>query len=194
MKPWLAGSVIALAFAHACAHGDGSVAAQDRQSSPRTGRTVRPDKGAAQKPLRAAVLQAHNERRKRHCAPPLKWSNELSRVAEVWAGRLARRGCPLEHSDTRYGENLAAGTQGGFSPEDFVELWYREVDKYRFARGKFSMATGHFTQLVWRSTRQVGCALAACNNGLEVLVCNYDPAGNVDTQFTDNVLPTSCKR
>jgi hypothetical protein len=98
------------------------------------------------------------------------------------------------HSDTPFGENLAAGTRGGFTPEDFVNLWYREVQSYRFKRGKFSMTTGHFTQLVWRSTKRVGCALSACKNGLDVLVCNYDPPGNVEGEFTDNVLPTSCKQ
>jgi uncharacterized protein YkwD len=146
------------------------------------------------RPLRKAMLAAHNAQRAKHCAPPLAWSEDLAHVAQGWASRLARRGCPLEHSDTRYGENLAAGTRGGFRPEDYVDLWYREVDKYRFRRGGFSMATGHFTQLVWRSTRRVGCALSACENGLEVLVCNYDPPGNVETLFADNVLPTSCKR
>lgn len=154
------------------------------------GHTVRSGK----QPLRKSILAAHNAHRAQHCAPPLEWSSELASVAESWAHKLARRGCPLEHSDTAYGENLAAGTQGGFSPGDYVDLWYREIDKYRFARGKFSMATGHFTQLVWRSTRRVGCALADCDNGLEVLVCNYDPAGNVETLFGENVLPTSCKR
>jgi pathogenesis-related protein 1 len=144
-------------------------------------------------PLRQTVLRAHNTRRARHCAPPLQWSAELAGVATRWARELARRGCPLAHSDTRYGENLAAGSQGGFTAEDYVEMWYREADDYRFKRGRFSMSTGHFTQLAWRSTRRVGCALTACRNGLELLVCNYDPPGNVEGEFTANVLATSCK-
>jgi uncharacterized protein YkwD len=155
---------------------------------------VSPTSGArATGPLRQTVLRAHNTRRARHCAPPLEWSGELARVASGWAKQLARRGCPLEHSDTRYGENLAAGSQGGFSPEDYVEMWYREVEDYNFRRGRFSMSTGHFTQLAWRATKRVGCALAPCSNGLELLVCNYDPPGNVEGQFTSNLLPASCK-
>jgi hypothetical protein len=144
-------------------------------------------------PLKSQLLAAHNAHRARHCAPPLQWSAQLARAAEGWAHELVRRGCPLEHSQLAHGENLAAGTQGGFAPGDFVDMWYREVGGYRFKRGRFSMSTGHFTQLIWRDTRRVGCALGACDNGLELLVCEYDPPGNVEGRFEANVLPTSCK-
>jgi hypothetical protein len=182
--------LLALGLAHAGAHGG--------CSPTREGVVTRPASSVAagkrdRRPLRAQMLEAHNRRRARHCAPPLAWSNQLASVARSWAQRLVRKGCPLQHSDTPHGENLAAGSAGGFAPSDFVEMWYREVDDYSFRRARFSMATGHFTQLVWRSTRRVGCALAPCDNGLELLVCNYDPAGNVETLFEENVLPTSCR-
>jgi len=43
--------------------------------------------------------------------------------------------------------------------------------------GKFE-DVGHYTQIVWRATTQVGCAIAA-NKSAEYLVCRYLPAGNV---------------
>ena len=58
--------------------------------------------------------------------------------------------------------------------------------------GGFSMETGHFTQLVWKGTKSVGCGKATCN-GLDIYVCNYDPAGNWERQYKQNVLPSSCK-
>lgn len=143
-------------------------------------------------PRMRAVLAAHDARRAEHCAPPLAWSDDLARVAQSWADDLARRGCAFEHNDTGYGENLAAGTSGAFSPEEVVEMWYRERAQHRFGSGRFSMQTGHFTQLVWRASARIGCGTTTCN-GLDVWVCNYDPPGNVEGQFRENVLPTTCR-
>ncbi|WP_053237857.1 CAP family protein [Sandaracinus amylolyticus] len=144
-------------------------------------------------PRLRAVLDAHNTRRAEHCAPPLSWSDELARTAQSWADDLARRGCAFEHNRTPYGENLAAGTSGTLSPQAVVDMWHRERERYRFRNGRFSMQTGHFTQVVWRGTARVGCGTSTCN-GMDVWVCNYDPPGNVQGQFDENVLPTSCRR
>ena len=58
--------------------------------------------------------------------------------------------------------------------------------------GGFSMKTGHFTQVVWRGTTAVGCGRSQCN-GLDVWICQYDPPGNVEGQYRDNVRPTGCR-
>jgi pathogenesis-related protein 1 len=139
-----------------------------------------------------AILAAHNARRAEHCARPLVWSDALAQTAQRWADHLAANGCQLEHSQGAYGENLAAGTSGSLSPEDVVSMWYRESEHYRFAHGGFSMQTGHFTQLVWVGTTSLGCGTTTCN-GLDVFVCNYDPPGDVEGQYRENVLPTSCR-
>ncbi|KAB2898748.1 MAG: hypothetical protein F9K40_11070 [Kofleriaceae bacterium] len=139
-----------------------------------------------------AYLAAHNAFRKQHCAPPLAWSAELAKVAQGWADQLKKAGCAFEHSRTRYGENLAAGTSGALDPARTTEMWYREVDKYDWKKGGFSMETGHFTQVVWAGTQRIGCGMTTCK-GLDVIVCNYDPPGNVHGQYAANVKPTSCK-
>jgi uncharacterized protein YkwD len=138
-----------------------------------------------------AFLDAHNVLRARNCAPSLAWSDELEQVARAWAASLKARGCVLEHSANRYGENLAASTQGTLDPVGVTALWYAELSKYDFKHPAFSMATGHFTQLVWSNTRRLGCASVTCN-GMDVWVCNYDPPGNVEGGYTANVKPTTC--
>jgi uncharacterized protein YkwD len=140
-----------------------------------------------------ALLDAHNQLRARHCAPPLRWSATLARTAQAWADRLARRGCPLEHSGGALGENLASATPGALDHGGVVRLWYSEIARYRFARGGFSASTGHFTQLVWRGSSELGCGSSRCAE-LELWVCNYDPPGNVLGRFRENVAPTSCRR
>ncbi len=138
------------------------------------------------------MLDAHNARRAEHCAPALAWSDELAAEAQAWAEDLARRDCAFEHSEGGHGENLWAGTTGGFSVEQVVQQWHAEVELYDFGRGQFGMDTGHFTQLVWQSTQLVGCGSSTCN-GMDVWVCNYDPPGNWEGQFQENVLPATCR-
>lgn len=139
------------------------------------------------------ILAAHNAVRARHCAPPLVWSAELAAVAQRWADQLRNAGCAFDHSQTQYGENLAAATAGSLDHQGVVDMWYREIDQYDFARGGFTMATGHFTQVVWAGSQRLGCGLSSCG-GMQTWVCNYDPPGNYGGQFDRNVVPATCAR
>lgn len=47
---------------------------------------------------------------------------------------------------------------------------------------------GHFTQLVWKSTKSMGIAMVKGKSGRIVIVANYNPPGNIMGQFMDNVL------
>jgi uncharacterized protein YkwD len=139
-------------------------------------------------------VDAHNRYRAKHCAPPLTWSKQLADVAQKWANTLRDKGCIFGHSPgAKYGENLAAGTQGALDPESTVGMWYDEIRLYKFPNGGFSMQTGHFTQVVWRSTAQVGCGHVTCK-GNDIYVCNYDPPGNWEGRYRQEVLPASCKK
>jgi hypothetical protein len=100
-------------------------------------------------------------------------------------------GCFLQHSGGPNGENLAAGTSGTLTPEGVAGMWYEESRHYSFARGGFSMKTGHFTQVVWRATQELGCGRSSCN-GLDIFVCQYGPPGNVEGEYRQNVLPKGC--
>jgi uncharacterized protein YkwD len=138
-------------------------------------------------------VDAHNKARAQHCAAPLTWSTKLAAVAQKWADSLRDQGCKFGHSGGQYGENLAAGTIGALDPESTVAMWYDEIKQYKFPDGGFSMNTGHFTQLVWRGTKQVGCGHSQCK-GNDIYVCEYDPPGNWDGEYRNNVLPKGCKK
>jgi pathogenesis-related protein 1 len=139
-------------------------------------------------------IDAHNKVRASHCAPALTWSTELAAVAQKWANTLKSKGCVFGHSpQQKFGENLAAGTSGALDPESTVGMWYDEIKLYKFPAGGFSMQTGHFTQVVWTTTKQVGCGQVTCG-GNDIYVCNYDPPGNWEGQYKEHVLPTSCKK
>lgn len=140
-----------------------------------------------------SLVDAHNAHRAKHCAGPLAWSPKLAVAAQRWADSLKSQGCKFGHSpNNAFGENLAAGTSGTLDGKAVANMWYDEVRLYRFPDGGFSMETGHFTQVVWRDTTQIGCGVATCN-GMDIYVCEYDPPGNVDTQYRQNVLATGCR-
>ena len=140
----------------------------------------------------AAWVDAHNRYRARHCAAALTWSAKLAEVAQRWANALRDRGCQFGHSGGNFGENLAAGTKGTLDPGSVVKMWYDEIAQYRFPDGGFSMETGHFTQVVWRGTQRVGCGHSQCK-GMDIYVCEYDPPGNWEGQYRDNVRPRGCR-
>lgn len=120
---------------------------------------------------------------------PLTWSTELAAYAQKWADHLAATNCDLAHRPSSgewkqiYGENMFAGSAKFFTVADAVKLWENEKKNYKGqAIGSGSANSGHYTQIVWKSTRQVGCGKAVCKDNL-IVVCNYDPQGNIAGQL-----------
>lgn len=97
----------------------------------------------------------------------------------------------FKHSKGKWGENIYMSSKTKLTDSQAVieatNSWYNEVSKYNYRRAAFSSATGHFTQVVWSSTKYLGIGVARSKKG--VYVCgNYDPRGNVVGQFVKNVL------
>ncbi|KAI1076197.1 CAP domain-containing protein [Whalleya microplaca] len=93
--------------------------------------------------------------------------------------------CNFAHSGGPYGENLALGCSNATS---CVQAWGNEVSQYDFGNPGFGEATGHFTQLVWKTTTTVGCGRRLCPRAAGwYLVCEYWPRGNVIGAFAEDV-------
>ncbi len=133
------------------------------------------------------ALAVHNQERTRLGLPPLAWDCGLEQEAARWAQALAQRGT-LEHASAAErsgaGENLWMGTARGFPLEQMVGRFIEEKRHYRHAHfpdishtGNWADA-GHYSQVIWRESRALGCALAQ-GTARDVLVCRYFPAGNV---------------
>eukprot|EP00963_Diacronema_lutheri_P011622 scaffold1420_cov375-Pavlova_lutheri.AAC.13 len=68
-----------------------------------------------------------------------------------------------------------------------VELWYDSGRNYDYNSNSMGRS-GHFTQVVWKSSERVGCGMAQCSFG-NLVVCQYEPSGNVRGQYAANVDP-----
>jgi hypothetical protein len=133
-----------------------------------------------------------------------QWATSLASNAATCAAPQHRPGSQLVALD--YGENLATFGGAGFARRDSstplnvstavqaVDAWAAEEMCWTYGtirgtercnmtctRALHSDGCGHYTQVVWRQSRQVGCGVATCKNGAlteDIWICNYAPAGN----------------
>jgi pathogenesis-related protein 1 len=114
--------------------------------------------------------------------PTLTWSTA---AAATWADQ-----CQFKHNPNlgNFGENIAAATANSLTTMGVVQSWASESAYYDYGTNSCAggQTCGHYTQIVWRNTTQVGCAMARCNQNSPFggstqwwfWVCDYSPPGN----------------
>ena len=164
-----------------CALAFTAAAGADAQRRP-----VSSDSREQVNPFARQLLARHNLERARKGIERLRWSGKLAREAQAWADRLAIENA-MRHADhaTRggAGENLWMGSAGAYDANFMVDAFLAEREHYR--PGAFPMVSrtgkwedvGHYTQIIWPGTEEVGCAVSR-NASNDFLVCRYWPAGN----------------
>jgi hypothetical protein len=141
--------------------------------------------------------------------PPMTWSPTLAAYAQEWADSLAKTQCdrPMHRSSQdlqskRYGENLAAarGVPAPMTTAQWaVDGWAGEVACWTYGTSGAGLGgtemcnkqcylqmqsdgCGHYTQIIWRNSTEVGCGVSTCQSGgatWDIWICNYSPPGNV---------------
>ncbi|PHH91849.1 hypothetical protein CDD83_10022 [Cordyceps sp. RAO-2017] len=135
-----------------------------------------------QQAFQSSLLSTTDLFRSEHGAGLVRWNATLAAFA---AWYVDGHDCAFRHSGGPFGENLAYGYA---TPAATVAAWANERVLYDYGRPSYSPATGHFTQLVWRRTTDVGCARRWCGAQMQwLLACEYWPRGNIYGQFGDNV-------
>ena len=139
------------------------------------------------------VVRAHNAWRGRARVPPLRWAEDLAARAQARAAYLAGHGCDIVHGPlpVDVGENLcwvgsvrAVGHKDeldAVTPTWVIDKWGAESADYSAEHGTCApnRQCGHYTQIVWATSVEVGCGMAVCPTLDQVWVCNYRPRGNV---------------
>ncbi|KAG5931578.1 hypothetical protein E4U59_000200 [Claviceps monticola] len=140
----------------------------------------------ATKDFKTEMLASHNYFRSQHSADPLTWDAALAQSSQTWANT-----CNFSHDSA--GEDLAYRTSFKYWGE-FVNMWGSERTLYNYDQPIFSEVTGHFTQVVWKNTKAVGCAWNYCGISGGVgkalgyyVVCKYSSPGNYKGQYADQV-------
>ena len=150
--------------------------------------------------FRSTGLALHNQLRARHGTPPLKQSSVNDASSLAWANTMASTGV-FQHST--YGENLWAESNSGVLTlsecariaTSCVQSWYNEISLYNYNAPGFSVTTGHFTQLIWKSSTDLGMGLSwgksfSGSGSGYYCVAHYTPYVNDGRLvWTDNVLP-----
>ena len=143
-----------------------------------------------------AMLDATNKYRAGLGLPALKWNATLAGYAQTNASTNAENNTfdhtsssSRQYMNAPYGQNLAASTGYPLSGEGLraVGSWYDEKKAWDASKTPGN-STGHYTQLMWKATTDVGCALAQKGNRI-VSTCDYFPSGNYKGEFTKNVPP-----
>jgi len=136
------------------------------------------------------IISAHNKWRSQAGVPALIWSEKLARYSQNWANLLAENDCLMKHNiNSDYGENIfwsgasLWATDGSASvsevtSQDVINAWGSEGTDYDHENNTCRGVCGHYTQIVWKTTKEVGCGISLCDDGSQLWVCNYFPAGN----------------
>lgn len=136
------------------------------------------------------MVMAHNKVRAAIGVDPLRWSAQLANAASQWSSHLAQDNrCAMKHSGP--GQNLYWASpriwddgrreRQPINENDVLSSWVSEGAFYD--RGTNSCrqgkVCGHYTQVVWHDTTEIGCARSFCPNQGQIWVCHYHPFGNV---------------
>ncbi|MDD4964346.1 MAG: CAP domain-containing protein [Gallionella sp.] len=133
------------------------------------------------------IVSAHNNWRNQVGVAGLSYSPALAVSAQMWAIHLKNTNqCNMRHSSGKYGENLywasawSNGVIQNVTPKQVVDSWAGEKVNFNEANNTCAegKVCGHYTQVVWKKTTSVGCAVAVCDSNHQVWVCQYEPAGN----------------
>lgn len=189
-------SILSLALLCTACGGGGSSANPPATNTPPT--TTVPTSPATQPANMTGMLETHNQVRATVGVTPLTWSGSMSNYAQEWATHLANNNnCQMQHRSTagantlQVGENLYWASPITWSdgrpndvqaitPTQVAEAWASEKADYDYASNTCASGKicGHYTQMVWNTTLEVGCGMAICPDKGQIWVCNYNPPGN----------------
>eukprot|EP00029_Vermamoeba_vermiformis_P013462 TRINITY_DN837_c0_g1_i1.p1 TRINITY_DN837_c0_g1~~TRINITY_DN837_c0_g1_i1.p1 ORF type:complete len:225 (-),score=31.39 TRINITY_DN837_c0_g1_i1:39-713(-) len=136
------------------------------------------------------VVSAHSAERALVGLGPVTYNASIGQIAQNYVD-----GCPSGHSGAA---NLGENMYWGYSEDltDAVNLWASEKQYWNCETNRCCKngdcswyPCGHYTQIVWASSTQIGCGIKLCKNTYTV-VCNYYKPGNYNCEpFCDRPFP-----
>ena len=117
--------------------------------------------------IQRSILIEHNKERKLLNIPNLTWNEEIASYAEEWALQLAEEDNSIHHrSGDNYGENISWISSMPDDISEGVAMWNEEKVYFKYKPiGNDWAKSGHYTQVIWKNTTQVGCGCAVSQSG-----------------------------
>jgi uncharacterized protein YkwD len=153
------------------------------------------DRGSPQSldTFQKSALFRHNFLRRKHNVPELKLSKDLCKLAQSTAEFIAKKDdydhCASDYNGMRLGENMAIMIGQELTGEVMTDIWYDENKNYDFKKPEYSQNNGYFTQLIWKSSNEVGFGRAKNEDNKWIAIAYYFPPGNMVNEYENNVLP-----
>ena len=145
------------------------------------------------------LLVLHNMMRFKFQADLLTASPEIEKIAQKATDYIVEKESKNENykipQNTYKGENLGINIYRGNENDDLalntLKAWGEGANspKKYFLNPKYDPNIEHFTQIIWKSTKLLGCGITCDKKNICVVLCNYYPAGNVLDEFESNISP-----
>ncbi len=144
-------------------------------------------------PMVIDSLFFHNKKRLIHGVNQLILSKRLCSSAQKWAKYLSKQDI-IENSskqiDNKHiGESILMFSGKDLSGKELIDIWYNEKENYNFNNPLIDYTNEHFTQMIWRDTKEFGLGVSKSNTGNTYIVANYLPAGNIEGEEVENIFP-----
>ncbi|NWH21295.1 CRIS2 protein, partial [Grus americana] len=113
----------------------------------------------------------------------MEWCPLAAKNAKNWANKCTLRHSPanMRRTTEQCGENLFMSS-APLSWSYVIQAWYNEEKDFQYGTGAKTQGgvVGHYTQLIWYNSYQIGCAVAYCPRSQfsYFYVCQYCPPGN----------------
>ena len=139
---------------------------------------------------RMRAILKHNYYRSLHNSPELQINKNLNEIAQEYAKKLIDKNNYKDYdiniyNDTFLGQNVIISTK--MTPEDMCLKWYNEGAEYDYKLNKYQNNKGHFTQIIWKNTKEVGFGFHLNDSGIFCGVAVYFPAGNILGEYANNI-------
>ena len=136
------------------------------------------------------ALIKHNEFRNKHNIAELQNNPQLNEIAQECAENLHNKNNNKNYLVNIYnnsflGQNVIISKK--MSPEDICLKWYNEGANYDYKSYKYQKGKGHFTQIIWKKTKEVGFGFYIDNENIFYGVAVYYPGGNILGEYEENI-------
>ena len=141
--------------------------------------------------LHQEVLNLHNKERKNRGFKELIFDKHLNGLAQKYADNYQDN--EKYNNNINNNKNLYGINYMKFKGDNLLEIinicnnWIQEkdlIDKQKIK--KYNSKTKHYSQIIWKNTKQIGCGYSKINNEDSIFVVFYSPAGNVFDKFEEN--------